>query len=239
MPQGPPAVFMQLMNEVLHEHLYHGVLVYLDDILIYTNTMEEHILLVRKVLEKLLAAKLFIKVSKCEFHRTELDYLGYQILRKGLCMDSKKVAAVMEWQALEMRKQVQNFLGFANFYRQFIPAFARIALPLTDLLRTKGSVMPVKPRQCINWTAECQKAFDILKSRFAQEPVLQHPNQNKPFVVQMDASNVAVGAVLLQPNEHGDLQPCAYISKKFTPAERGWAIWEKEAFAVQWALLTW
>lgn len=190
---GAPAVFMQPINEVLHEYLYRGALVYLDNILIYTNTMEEHVLLVHKGLEKLLAAKLFVKVSKCEFHRTELDYLGYRISKKRLRMNPKKVAAIMEWQTLETRKQVQSFLSFANFYCQLIPAFAHIALPLTDLLHTKGSVTPVKPRQCIIWTTECQKAFDTLKTLFAQEPILQHPNQNKPFIVQTDAMTWLLG----------------------------------------------
>lgn len=98
-------------------------------------------------------------------------------------MDPKKVAAVMEWQAPETRRQVQSFLSFANFYRQFIPAFALIALPLTDLLCTKGCATLVKLRQRVIWTTECQQVFDTLKTLFAQEPVLQHTNQNKPFVI--------------------------------------------------------
>lgn len=238
--QGAPAVFMQLINNVLHEFLYRGVLVYLDDILIYTRTMEEHVRLVRQVLTKLLDARLYVKLSKCEFHRTEIDYLGFRISGKGISMDPAKVAAVVDWQAPKTRKQLQSFLGFANFYRQFIPSFAQVALPITDLLRTKG-LSPTKPRpgQPIAWTSECQKAFERLKHLFAREPVLKHPDMTTPFVIQADASDVAVGAVLLQLNADNRLQPCAYTSRKFTSTERNWAIWEKEAFAVKWALQTW
>ncbi|XP_039213407.1 uncharacterized protein LOC120314410 [Crotalus tigris] len=135
--QGAPAAFMQLINQVLHEHLYRGILVYLDDILIYTTTMEEHVALVRKGLEKLLEAKLYVKLSKCEFHRTRLDYLGYRISVAGVEMDPLKVKAVLDWQAPTTRRQLQSFLGFANFYRQFIPSFAGVAHPLTELLKTK------------------------------------------------------------------------------------------------------
>lgn len=143
-------VFMQLINEVLHEHLYRGVLVYLVDILICTNTMEEHTWLVRRVLQKLLAAKLFIKLSKCEFHRKELDYLGYCISSEGVEKDPRKVKAVLKWQAPKTRKQLQSFLGFANFYRQFIPAFAQVILPLSNLLWSKPIVAKPRPGQPID-----------------------------------------------------------------------------------------
>ncbi|XP_058041925.1 uncharacterized protein LOC131199783 [Ahaetulla prasina] len=236
--QGAPAVFMQLINEILHQHLFKGVLVYLDDILIYTETMEEHIKLVRAVLKKLLSAELYCKLSKCDFHQTKIDYLGYRISADGLEMDPGKVKAVLEWAPPRTRKQLQSFLGFANFYRQFIPSFAQIALPITNLLKTKGDTKP-KPSLPLEWTMECQAAFEKLKRLFAAEPILKHPDMDVPFVIQADASDVAVGAVLLQNNVDGKLQPCAFTSRKLTETERRWAIWEKEAFAVHWALRTW
>lgn len=106
-----------------------------------------------------------MKVFKCEFHCTKLDYLGYRISKDGLGMDPKKVATVLEWQAPVTRRQLQSFLGFANFYRHFIPTFAHIALPLTNFLRTKGTGTP-KPSQCLEWTMDCQKAFEDLKYHF-------------------------------------------------------------------------
>ncbi|XP_070800868.1 uncharacterized protein [Pituophis catenifer annectens] len=124
--------------------------------------MEEHVTLVRQVLERLLKARLYVKVSKCEFHRTELEYLGYRISKDGLEMDPKKVTTVLGWQAPGTRQQLQSFLGFANFYRQFIPTFAHIALPLTNLLRTKGPDVP-RLKQRLEWTEDCQRAFETLK----------------------------------------------------------------------------
>lgn len=120
--QGIPAIFMQL-NEVLHENLYKGVLVYLEDILIYTETTKEHVKLVRAVFKKLQRAQLYTKLSKCEFHKTCLDYLGYCILIEGVEMDPSKVKAILEWALPQTSRQLQNFLGFMNFYLQFIPIF--------------------------------------------------------------------------------------------------------------------
>ncbi|XP_060539362.1 queuine tRNA-ribosyltransferase catalytic subunit 1 isoform X1 [Pantherophis guttatus] len=236
--QEAPAVFMQLINEVLHEHLYKGVLVYLDDIVIYSESMDDHVKLVRTVLKKLRAAELYAKLSKCEFHQSKIDDLGYRISHEGIEMDPGKVRTVLEWAAPRTRKQLQSFLGFANFYRQFIPSFAKITLPITNLLKTKGEVKP-NPSRALEWTMDCQAAFEKLKRLFAAEPILKHPDMEEPFVVQADTSDVAVGAVLLQKNAEGKLQPCAYTSRKLSETERRWAIWEKEAFAVQWALLTW
>ncbi|KAK9395798.1 hypothetical protein NXF25_019159 [Crotalus adamanteus] len=237
--KGAPAVFMQTINAVLHEHLYHGVLVYLDDILIYSKTMEEHIRLVREVLHKLLQAQLFVKLSKCEFHKTRIEYLGYKISASGIEMDPAKVKAVLEWQVPRTRRQLQSFLGFANFYRQFVPDFARVALPLTELLKTRNSPVKSRPSQPLAWSRESQAAFEHLKTLFAKEPILLHPDPDKQYIVQADASDVAVGAVLLQRNTKGELQPCAYTSRKLSETERRWAIWEKEAFAIKWALVTW
>ncbi|KAK9401814.1 hypothetical protein NXF25_010170 [Crotalus adamanteus] len=176
---------------------------------------------------------------KCEFHQERLDYLGYRISRHGVEMDPSKVQAVLDWQAPKTRRQLQSFLGFANFYRQFIPSFAIVVQPLTELLRTKHLKGKPRPSQQLEWTMNCQKAFELLKALFAKEPVLRHPDPSVPFVVQVDASDVAVGAVLLQKNDSRALQPCAYTSRKFTMAERSWAVWEKEAFAIRWALATW
>ncbi|KAK9401689.1 hypothetical protein NXF25_010045 [Crotalus adamanteus] len=237
--QGAPAVFMQLINEVLHDHLYKGVLVYLDDILIYSRSLEEHVELVRTVLRKLLDAQLYCKISKCEFHKERIDYLGFRVSAAGIEMDPNKVKCVLEWQAPKTHRQLQRFLGFANFYRQFIPSFADVALPLTQLLRTKRLTGKPRPGQPLAWTMACQQAFESLKGLFAREPILIHPDPGRPFVVQADASDVAIGAILLQRNTDGLLQPCAYTSKKFTDTERRWAVWEKEAFAVKWALSTW
>lgn len=158
--------------------------------------MEEHTRLIRQVLQKLLAAKLFVKFSKCEFHRMRLDY---QISSEGVEMDPCKVQAVLGWQAPRTENSC-SFLSFANFYQQFVPSFARVALPLTDLLHTKPTIMKPRLGKALKWMADCQQVFEELKALFACEPVLKHTDPTQAFVVQADASDVAIGAVLLQTN---------------------------------------
>uniref|UniRef100_A0A803TMJ7 ribonuclease H n=1 Tax=Anolis carolinensis TaxID=28377 RepID=A0A803TMJ7_ANOCA len=132
------ACFMQLINEILHPLLYRGVFIFLDDILIVSEDKEKHVELVREVLQRLREAKLYAKLSKCEFNKTQIDFLGYRISPDGLAMDPSKVSDVKEWGVPQTRRQLQSFLGFANFYRSFIKGFAQITAPLTELLKTKG-----------------------------------------------------------------------------------------------------
>ncbi|XP_015746237.1 uncharacterized protein LOC107326551 [Python bivittatus] len=158
--------------------------------------MEEHVKLVRKVLQKLLEAHLFAKLSKCNFHKEHIDYLGYWILHQGIEMDPAKVRDVIGWEAPKMQWQLQSFLGLANFYHQFILNFAQVALLLTDLLKTKGKdkAKASKPRAPLAWSRECQEAFEELKHLFMAERILKHPDPDKPFVIQADTSTVSVGA---------------------------------------------
>lgn len=233
--QGVPAVFIQLINNVLHEHLYQGVLVYLDDILIYPTTMEEHTWLVQQVLRKLLVAKLYVKLSKCEFHQAHLDYLGYCISSTGVEMDPHKIQTVLEWQAPKTqfaKRQLQSFLGFGSFYRQFIPSVCSGGIALTDLLRTKHTLIKPQPGQPLQ-TIDCQQAFETLKALFAspETPRLQSLLSRLMPVMWQWEHPVA--------EKQGQMQPCAYTSCKLTETEHGWAIWEKEAFTVRSALLTW
>uniref|UniRef100_A0A803TIV3 ribonuclease H n=1 Tax=Anolis carolinensis TaxID=28377 RepID=A0A803TIV3_ANOCA len=239
---GGGAAFMQLINEVLHPLLYKGVFIFLDDILIMSRTKKQHVELVREVLQKLREAKLYAKLAKCEFNKDQIDFLGYRISSQGVAMDPAKVEDVRGWEAPRTRKQLQSFLGFANFYRTFIKDFARLTLPLTDLLKTKGRGETAKvkaPGAKLTWTIECQEAFEALKKRFTEEPVLQHPDVSKTFVIHCDASDRAYGAVLLQKDEGGNLKPCGYLSKKFSDTEKNWPIWEREALAILKALECW
>ncbi|XP_077158510.1 uncharacterized protein LOC143820028 [Paroedura picta] len=237
---GSPGVFMNVINEALHDLLYRGVVVYLDDVLIYSRGEEEHTALVREVLRRLANHKLYAKLPKCEFHKPQVDFLGYRVSGEGIGMDPAKVQAVLDWEIPRTRRQLQSFLGFANFYRDFLPGFSKVTLPLTDLLKTKGKgARDGRPGAPLPWTQDCTQAFERLKHLFTSEPILAHPEIDKPFVVQVDASNEAVGGVLLQRGEGGKLRPCAYLSRKFSPTERNWPIWEKEAAAVKTALSTW
>lgn len=196
-------MFLQLINEVLLGYLYRGVSVYHDDILIYnTETKAEHVKLVRVVLKKLRAAEQYAKLPKCEFHQEKVNYFGYWISHGGLEVDPEKVRAILEWAPPHTRKQAQSFLSFANVYRQFIPSLVQIALPITDFLKTKG-VDKAKPSQPLEWTKEGQTAFERLQRLFSAKLVLKHPDAEKPFVIQVDASDVALGAALLQKKRPG------------------------------------
>ena len=226
-----PAVFQALVNDVLRDFLNKCVFVYLDDILIFSRSAEEHIVHVRQVLQRLLENKLFVKGEKCEFHVPSVSFLGYIIGDGKVQPDPAKILAVEEWPQPENRKQLQRFLGFANFYRRFIRNFSQVASPLTRLTSTK---VP------FNWTTDAEQAFNDLKSCFTSAPVLIHPDPALQFVVEVDASDIGVGAVLSQRSPKDEkLHPCAFFSKRLSPAERNYSIGDRELLAVKMALEEW
>ncbi|XP_048368148.1 uncharacterized mitochondrial protein AtMg00860-like [Sphaerodactylus townsendi] len=170
--------------------------------------MALHTALVRTVLRRLIDHELYVKLPKCEFHRDQVDFLGSRISGRGVEMDPGKVQAVIDWPAPRTRRHLQSFLGFANFYRDFIPDFASIALPLTDLLRTKGARPGGgRPGAPINWSPACQMAFQTLKAAFTTEPVLVHADPNKQFIVHVDTSNVAMGLPYYREGRMGNSMP--------------------------------
>ncbi|KAK9395520.1 PEG10: Retrotransposon-derived protein PEG10 [Crotalus adamanteus] len=211
-----PGVFMHFMHDVFRDLLDKFVVIYLDDILIYSSSPREHLNQVRLVLQRLRDNHLFAKREKCQFAQTMIDFLGHRISPEGVEMDPEKVKSLQEWQPPWRVKDVQRLLGFANYYRTFIPRFATHTAPLSNLLR-KG----VKFR----WGAEEQGALDILKAAFSSEPILKHPDLLRLFVVETDASDVAIGAVLLQayapagthvPIIHGSCRPPNGITRSGT-----------------------
>ena len=218
-----PATFQAYVNHVLREHLDVFVIVYLDDILIYSENQAEHVDHVKRVLRKLDDGGLCLKLSKCEFHVTTVEFLGYVVDTKGIHMDPKKLDAIMNWPNPKSVKEVQAMLGFANYYRNFIPDFATIATPLTALTK-KDTVF--------HWGSTEQAAVDKLKSSFSSGNILAHPDMSKPFVLETDASNVGVGAVLGQESADGMLQPVAFYSRKLNPAETNYSVYDKELLAI-------
>lgn len=191
MPYGlfiAPAVLQGFMNEVLRPFLQRFVMVYIDQILIYSRNLEEHHRHVSDVLGALRSHQLFLNLSKCEFHRREIRFLGYMISAQGIQMDVEKVKAVKNWPVPGSIKELQRILGFANFYRRFIQGYSGITATLTTLLRGKA--------RSLKCTKEAQEAFDELRQRFCLAPVLRHPDPRKPFVVEVDASSTGVGATL-------------------------------------------
>ncbi|KAI2645745.1 Transposon Tf2-9 polyprotein [Labeo rohita] len=202
MPYGlanSPAVFQSFINEIFKDLLNKYVIAYIDDILVYSKSEAEHIDHVRTVLSRLLENQLYVKAEKCEFHVSQTSFLGYHISHHGVRMDATKVQAVTDWPQPSTLKELQRFLGFANFYRRFIRNYSTIASPLTALL--KG-----KPKKLI-WTEKASLAFTSLKERFTSAPILKHPDPNLPFVVEVDAT--AVGVLNLPPNLTSGYHPQA------------------------------
>ncbi len=218
-----PATFQAFVNNVLRRYLDQFVIVYLDDILVYSKTKEEHVQHVKKVLQALKEADLRIKPGKSEFHVQSVQFLGFIVTSQGLRMDPKKIEAVTTWPTPKSKVEVQSFLGFANFYRRFIEGYSRIASPLTDLTRKDIPFV---------WTEKAEKAFKKLKELFTSQPVLVMFEPGKPITLETDASDGAIGACISQPDDKGRLHPIAFHSRKLTGAELNYEIHDKELLAI-------
>ncbi len=235
MPYGlanSPAVLQSFINDIFRDLLNQYVVAYIDDILIYSKSEEEHIGQVRNVLSRLLENQLYVKAEKCEFHVKQTTFLGYSISHEGVRMDERKVRAVTEWPQPSTIKELQRFLGFANFYRRFIRNYSIVSAPLTSLLKGKPSKL--------KWTEEAKTAFTTLKEKFTTAPILKHPEPSLPFVVEDDASDCGIGAVLSQRHgQPGKLFPCAFFSRKLTAAERNYDVGNKELLSMKAAIEEW
>lgn len=226
-----PTVFQNLINDVLRDMINRFVFVYLDDILIYSRNAQEHTRHVRQVLERLLKNRLFVKAEKCEFHTTTISFLGYIISAGEIKMAPEKLTAVRDWPRPETRKQLQRFLGFANFYPRFIRNYSRVAAPLTSLTSVNKPFL---------WTSEAEDTFNELKSRFTSAPILVQPDPSQQFIVEVDASDSGVGAILSQRSATDQkLHPCAFFSLRLSPAERNYDVGNRELLAVKLALEEW
>jgi hypothetical protein len=225
-----PGTFQHFVNDTFRDFIDDFLVAYLDDLLIYSNTLKEHKRHVRLVLERLRAAGLYIKPEKCQFHVTEVAFLGFIISDKGVQMDPAKVNSVLAWPAPQSVHDIQVFLGFANFYRRFIEGFSRIVTPITALL---------KKRIPFRWTKAAQDGFDKLKSSFTTAPILRHFDPNRPAIIEADSSDYAAGGVLSQRDEDGKLHPCAFYSRKYNATELNYEIYDKEMLAVVECLETW
>ena len=229
-----PATFQELINDTLREYLDDFVLAYLDDVLIFSKTYEEHVEHVRKVLEKLRLKHLPVKLKKCEFHKERIAFLGYIVSREGLAPDPGKIKSIQDWPTPTKLKEVQGFLGLANYYRKFIKGFSGIASPLTNLTKKEQA-----DGQRITWTKECEEAFTAIKERLTTAPILIIFDPERETSVDTDASDYAIGARLAQKGDDGKLRPVAYFSRKMTPAELNYDIHDKELLAIVEACKTW
>lgn len=220
-----PATFCTLMNRIFHPYLDQFVVVYLDDIVIYSNSMEEHAEHLRTIFRVLRENELYVKKSKCTFGTEEVSFLGHVIGHGQLKMDEGKIQAIIDWEPPTKVTELRSFLGLANYYRRFIQGYSRRTAPLTDLLKKDRSWA---------WDDGCQQAFEDLKQAVSTEPVLSLPDFGKEFEVQTDASDFAIGGVLMQ-----DGHPIAYESRKLNETERRYTVQEKEMSAIIHCLRAW
>ena len=225
-----PATFMTVMNRVLQPYLDEFVVVYLDDIMIYSKNMEEHTKHLRLVLDKLRQYKMHAKQSKCTLYASEVDFIGQRVSAKGLQADPTKVQALIDWPEPTNVHEIRQFLGLAQYFRRYIKAYSAICSPLSTLTRKD---VPW------TWTQPQKDAFTAIKTALTSAPVLRLADPSSPFILVTDASNIAVGATLMQRNEHGRLQPIAYESQKLNPAQTRYPTHDKELLAIVHALHKW
>ena len=238
-----PASFQAYINKALALKLDVFCIVYLDDILIYTEQKgKAHEDAVRWVLEQLRKHGLFCNLQKCRFSTDEVEFLGYVINPKGGYMRKDRIQAVQNWPRPTCVRDVQVFIGFANFYRRFIRGFSKIAGPLTAMLKTKPANHRQKAPKGVEsefLTEEALEAFEKLKKSFIEAPVLRHYDASKPVRVETDASGYAIGGILAQQDDEGQWHPVAYYSRKMLPAERNYETHDAELLAIVEAFKIW
>ena len=220
-----PSTFMRLMNEVLRSFIGRFVVVYFDDILIYSRSLEEHLDHLRAVFNALRDAHLFGNLEKCTFCTDRVSFLGYVVTPQGIEVDQAKVEAIHSWPVPCTVTQVRSFLGLAGFYRRFVKDFSTIAAPLHELTK-KGATF--------TWAATQQDAFNTLKDKLTHAPLLQLPDFNKTFELECDASGIGLGGVLLQEGK-----PVAYFSEKLSGPSLNYSTYDKELLALVRTLETW
>ncbi|XP_035539641.1 uncharacterized protein LOC118344015, partial [Juglans regia] len=220
-----PSTFMRLMNHVLRAFIGKFVVVYFDDILVYSKNLNEHIEHLRYVFDVLRCEKLYANFKKCAFCMEKVVFLGYVVSTKGIEVDEEKVKAIKEWPTPKSITEVRSFHGLASFYRRFVKDFSTIAAPLTEV---------IKKNVGFHWGANQENAFATIKERLCSAPVLALPDFNKAFEIECDASGIGIGAVLMQ-----DRRPIAFFSEKLSGASLKYPTYDKELYALVHALETW
>ncbi|CAF4231076.1 unnamed protein product [Rotaria sp. Silwood2] len=224
-----PATFQRLMDMVLAGLKWQCCLVYIDDVVIFSPTFEQHLIDLEKVFEALKSANLTLKTSKCQFCRREMRYLGHIITQEGIKPDSNLIKSVSNFPQPKKIKDVQSFLGLTGYYRRFIKDYSKIAEPLTQQLRNNQ-----KGNHQLKWSKECTNAFEALKEKLTTAPIMNTPNFNQPFILELDACEYGLGAVLTQEYD-GKKYVIAYASRTLSTAERNYGATEHEALAIVWA----
>lgn len=224
-----PAAFQHFMNDVFRDLLDHTVLIYLDDILVFSDNERDHQEHVKQVLQRLIENGLYVAPHKCEFHVRKTEFLGFIVSSDGVSMAPDKVESIMGWPSPTKVKELQQFLGFANFYRRFIKGYSRVILPMTRLLKKDAKFV---------WSADAEKAFNHLKEAFRGADILRHFDPTLETVIETDSSDFAISAILSQYHDKV-LHPVAFMSRKMNPAELNYEIHDKELLAIVSAMKIW
>jgi hypothetical protein len=225
-----PASFQHLMNDIFRDILDVYVLIYLDDILIFSRDLTQHKEHVHEVLCCLTTNGLYAKAKKCEFSKHSTEFLGFIISAEGITMSPSKVDTILSWPEPQKVTDLQAFLSFANFYRCFIQGYSRIILPLTHLLKKGAS---------FTFSTAARTAFQKLKTTFTSAPILHHFDHNLDTIIETDASDSAISAIISQVHPDNLLHPIAFMSRKMTPAECNYEIHDKELLAIISAMKLW
>jgi hypothetical protein len=225
-----PAMLQSMMNDKFAD-MSDFVMVYLDDILIFSENPDDHLQHVKDVLLRLRENRLLAKLDKCFFFMDSVEFLGFIISKDGVSLALDKLAKIRDWPLPQNQAELRSFLGFCNYYRNSLRGYSDLATPLTTL--TKKSFAKFE------WTNELKACFESLKLAIINAPTRQHPDPDKVFILETDASDFALAAVLLQTNEEGNLLPVLFHSRKFNPAERNYSVYDKELLAIVEAFTTW
>ena len=235
--QNAPATFQRLMTSCLGDYNFQSLLIYLDDIIVFSSTFEQHLERLELVFGRLRSYGLKLKPRKCHLLQSKVKYLGHIISAEGIETDPEKTSAVADWPRPTNGREVRQFLGFTGYYRRFVEGYSKIAAPLFQL--TEGGGRRRKPRQhppSFQWTDECEQAFDRLKSKLVSPSILGFPDFEQPFTLEVDASGTGLGAVLSQ--QQGETKRViAYASKSLAPSEKKYPAHKLEFLGLKWAVV--
>jgi hypothetical protein len=222
-----PATFQRMMNRVFARVNGKFIVVYLDDLNVYSRNFNEHLKHLREVFERLRQAGLRLKAKKCHFFKKELAFLGHIVGADGVKPDPDKISAVKDHPVPKNIRELRQFIGLASYYRKFVEGFASIAAPLNSLLRKS---------EAYKWLDQHQQAFETLKQRLISAPILVHPDFDQPFMIFTDASATGLGAILSQKDDEGRERVVRYASRRTSDSERNYSATNLECLGVVWAV---
>ena len=227
-----PATFQRLMESCLGELNLSWCIIYLDDIIVFSQNPEEHLVRLQAVFDNLKAAGLKLKPSKCELFKKEINYLGHVVGQEGFATDPDKIKAVTEWPRSTTVTEVRSFLGFVSYYRRFIPNFPKVAKPLNTLLQNLEGTSNQKKKFKVNWGPEQQETFETLQRLYTEASILAHADFKYPFILHTDASSDGLGAVLYQYQEN-QRRVIAYASMSLSSSQNNYPAHKLEFLALK------